>query len=127
MIAIALTPDPVHPGLPRISCTLLWTHLRMRLFTETRTRPIAISPVGTAESSPGRSPGYGFSIAISPEGTTENDPGRQSWVNSTTRECYGNHPRPTRFSLRPPIAYNPRTTCTPKQICSLIWTALAEN
>jgi hypothetical protein len=24
-------------------------------------------------------------------------------VNWTTRECYGNHPGPTRFSLRPPI------------------------
>src|ERR1700677_2384060 len=37
--------------------------------------------------------------AISPVGTAENSPGRQSWVNWTTRECYGNHSRPTRFSL----------------------------
>src|ERR1700689_5571140 len=27
----------------------------------------------------------------------------------------GDHPRPTPFSLRPPIAHNPRTTCTPKR------------
>jgi hypothetical protein len=35
-------------------------------------------------------------IAISPVGTAENDRGCQSWVNWTTRECYGNHPRPNR-------------------------------
>ena len=39
----------------------------------------------------------------------------------------GDHPKPTRFSLRPPIAYHPRIICTPNQICSLIWTALAES
>jgi hypothetical protein len=69
---------------------------------------------------------------LSPEGTAENDPGCQSWVNWTTRECYCNHPRPTRFSLRPPIAYNPRIICTfgqlwlkvtrtnPDFLCSLV-------
>jgi hypothetical protein len=35
----------------------------------------------------------------------------------TTRECYGKSPKPTRFSLRPPLEYNPRT---PNQLCSLI-------
>ena len=35
----------------------------------------------------------------SPAGTAENDPGRQSWVNWTTRERYGNHPRSTRSLL----------------------------
>jgi hypothetical protein len=37
--------------------------------------------------------------------TQDVSPGR----TGNTRECYGNHPRPTRFSLRLPIAYNPRT------------------
>ena len=40
-----------------------------------------LSPVGTAENSPGRQSWVGLSTAISPEGTTENDPGRQSWVH----------------------------------------------
>jgi hypothetical protein len=63
----------------------------------------AISPVGTAENDPGRQSWVRLTTAISPVGTAENSPGRQSWVNWTTRECYGNHPWPTRFSLRPPI------------------------
>src|SRR5277367_2751456 len=40
-----------------------------------------LSPVGTAENSPGRESWVGLSTAISPVGTTENAPGRQSWVN----------------------------------------------
>jgi hypothetical protein len=36
----------------------------------------------------------------------------------------GDRPRPTRFSLRPPIAHIPQTTCTPNETCSLIWIAL---
>ena len=39
-----------------------------------------------------------YSLQMSPVGTAENDPGRQSWVNWTTRERYGNHPRPTDLS-----------------------------
>jgi hypothetical protein len=59
----------------------------------------AFSPVGTAEKSPGRESWVEFEKRPSPAGTTENDPGRQSWVVWTTGECYGNHPRRTRWSI----------------------------
>jgi len=41
----------------------------------------AISPEGTAESSPGRQSWVYIPTETSPAGTTENAPGRQSWVN----------------------------------------------
>jgi hypothetical protein len=107
MIARAFACDPGYPGLTS------WVY-----------KLTAISPVGTAENSPGRQSWVYKLTETSPAGTAENAPGRQSWVNLTTRECSGNHPRPTQFSLRPPIAYNPRIICTPNQSCSLIWTAL---
>src|SRR5277367_3680495 len=39
----------------------------------------------------------------------------------------GDHPRPTRFSLRPPIAHPSKDCLYTKRDRSLIWTALAEN